>query len=165
MPNADTDFRNMIAAAREFCAMIERVDAPDGACWLRGMAQLLPKLHSALVSLSGELPDIGTMPSPDLEIRFELYSHLKTVLGERDEYWLEFDVAQDGQSKSGSLADDLTDIYWELKQGLELLEARPSQSGQVLGNWEHGYRLDWGQHVVDAERHLYVLRSRDQLGP
>jgi hypothetical protein len=162
---ADTRFRGIVDVAREFCEMIELAGQADDAFWLKGMAQLMPRLHAEFASLEGEMVDGSQPPSPDLEARFELYSRLKALLGEHDEYWMEFDVAHDGQSKSGSLADDFTDIYCELKQGLDQLQRRPSQSDEVICHWEHGYRLDWGQHVVDAERHLYALRSRNQLGP
>jgi len=69
-------------------------------------------------------------------------------------------VAQDGQSMSGSLADDLTDIYCELKHGLKLMRVEP---GKALDDWRSGYHLHWGQHLLDAERHLYELKSQNQL--
>jgi hypothetical protein len=61
---------------------------------------------------------------------------------------------------TGSLADDLTDIYCELKAGLSLLEEEPSLARD---NWRTGYRLHWGQHLVDASRHLYELGARNQI--
>ena len=47
------------------------------------------------------------------------------------------------------------------QQGLDLLdEAWPQRAAQV---WQSTYRLHWGQHLVDAERHLYALKVRNQL--
>jgi hypothetical protein len=63
---------------------------------------------------------------------------------------------------SGSLADDLTDIYYELKDGLNRLD-RSEDPGRTLGSWRSGFCKHWGQHVVDAERHLYALVARDRL--
>jgi len=83
------------------------------------------------------------------------------VLGDRDSYWLEFDASPEEMHMSGSLADDLTDIYFDLQHGLQLLdEAWPQQAAQA---WQSSYRMHWGQHLVDAERHLYALKVRDQL--
>jgi hypothetical protein len=59
---------------------------------------------------------------------------------------------------SGSLADDLTDIYFDLKPGLELLPAAHPEP--VLRFWLESFELHWGQHLVDAERHLYALKLR-----
>ncbi len=163
MATSDTHFGEMVTVAREYCRMIERINEADGDYWLAGMAELLPRLHAAIASLHGALSEAGLLPLSDLETRFELYSHLKAILGERDGYWMEYDVAVDGQSMSGSLADDFTDIYFELKQGLKILDRHPGAPDLAIGEWEFGYRLHWGQHLVDAERHLYTLCSRNQL--
>ena len=98
----------------------------------------------------------------DLDARFELYGYLRKLLGDRDAYWMEFDAAHDKQCMSGSLADDLTDIYCELKAGLVHLE-RYDDARHTLGHWRSGFCKHWGQHVVDAERHLYALSARDRL--
>ena len=97
-----------------------------------------------------------------MDARFELFSHLHELLGERDAYWMEFDAATDGQQMSGSLADDLTDIYCELKHGLGVAEMS-SDPVPALRGWRSGYRVHWGKHLVDAERHLYELAARNQL--
>ena len=101
----------------------------------------------------------------DFDDRFDLFSQLRTQLGERDMYWLEYDDPGDGggggEHRTGSLADDLTDIYFELKRGLNLLDA--AGPDEVAHLWELGFQQHWGQHLVDAERHLYALKINDQL--
>jgi len=149
----------MADVAASYCNLIERVDVNDEG-WLAELANILPRLHAAVAALGTDehCPDHSMMP--DLDARFELFAELRALLGNRDSYWMEFDVAQDGQYMSGSLADDLTDIYCELKHGLRLLEQEPERA---VDDWRSGYQMHWGQHLVDAERHLYVLRSRNQL--
>ncbi len=151
--------------AREYCAFIEDFDkAPDAdsVTFLVKLARLLPRLHAAIETLddSGEADDL--LSDIDLECRFALFSRLRQALGELDSYWTEFDVGRDGQEQSGSLADDLADIYWELKAGLDRLDQERSAL-PTLRSWGSGYRLHWGQHLVDAERHLYGLRARRML--
>ncbi|MES9903068.1 MAG: DUF5063 domain-containing protein [Sedimenticola sp.] len=145
--------------AEMYCRLIESVDNADSG-WLLRMAELLPQLHAAVDALG--VTDDGNeyLPAPDLDSRFEMYTELRRLLGRRDAYWMEFDVAQDGQSMSGSLADDLTDIYCELKCGLGLLQHQPVQAYEA---WRSGYRRHWGRHLLDAERHLYELDSRNLL--
>jgi hypothetical protein len=149
----------MADLARLFCEMIEETDTfePD---WLGSMATLLPRLHVAVESLGGNDSDTYVPDSTDLDARFEIFSELHRLLGPNDSYWMEFDVAQDGQFMTGSLADDLTDIYCELKNGLSLLDEEPSLARD---KWRNGYRFHWGQHLVDASRHLYELGARNQL--
>jgi hypothetical protein len=145
--------------ARVFCGLIEKRGAMENS-WLQDMALLLPRLQVAAESLGGVNGEICCVSSPDLDARFEIFSRLRRLLGANDSYWLEFDVAQDGQLMTGSLADDLTDIYCELKHGLRLWEQSPMLA---IDSWREGYRCHWGQHLVDASRHLYELSTRHQL--
>jgi hypothetical protein len=61
---------------------------------------------------------------------------------------------------TGSLADDLTDIYCELKHGLNMFDAEPELA---VKGWVNGFEFHWGQHLTDAQRHLSVLASEDRL--
>lgn len=145
--------------AQTYCRLIEGSNGENNG-WLEQLANLLPRLHAAVASLDGGIKNHNHALVADLDARFELYTHLRDLLGRRDSYWMEFDVAGDGQTKSGSLADDLTDIYCELKHGLKLLEGTPDIA---LEGWRNGFRMHWGQHLVDAERHLYELSVRGEL--
>jgi hypothetical protein len=146
---------------RRYCELIETRPTSRGV-WLARIAELLPRLHAGVSSLVTAEQTPGNRPdSIDLDARFELFSQLRDLLEDRDAYWLEFDSVADGMSAmTGSLADDLTDIYCELKQGLTLFELDPDSA---MASWALGYRQHWGQHLVDAERHLVALRSQSRL--
>lgn len=151
--------------ARAYCEFIESFDAAeerDSTQFLSGLSRLLPRLHLAAESVSDAEFTDDLLAEIDPERRFALFSRLRQALGELDSYWTEFDVGRDLQERSGSLADDLADIYWELKVGLERLE-QEQRPLSILRCWGAGYRLHWGQHLVDAERHLYGLRARRLL--
>ena len=152
-------FNEMAEAATAFCNLIEKVEIADSS-WLQEMSALLPRLHAAVAALGTEDMRIDLYMTPDLDARFELFADLRALLGNRDSYWMEFDPAHDDQSKSGSLADDLTDIYCELKHGLRLMEHEPDLA---CHGWRSGFSVHWGKHLLDAERHLYELKSRNQL--
>jgi hypothetical protein len=124
------------------------------------VAELLPKLHAVMTSLGAQFSGKDTTLSPDLDARFELFSHLRELLGERDPYWLEFDHIDEDQGMTGSLADDLTDIYCELKHGLRSCAVQPERAVQ---GWLKGYECHWGKHLLDAQRHLLALGSQGQL--
>lgn len=156
-------FKELVKTARDYCNLIDGLSGRDD--WLLALFQLLPRLHANVVAM----PDPGggevTDQNSDLDDRFDLFSQLRMRLGDRDMYWLEFDqpgdVHEDDEHRSGSLADDLTDIYFELKRGLAMLDAAPPDA--VAHLWEVGFKQHWGQHLVDAERHLYALRVNEQL--
>lgn len=157
----NTDVHELLSIARGYCRLIEsfKEGNPDALGQLNG---LLPRLHAAMAAVGPRPDDAAEDANIDLDQRFELYSRLYRLLGDRDSYWLEFDVTPSCQEMSGSLADDLTDIYCELKNGLSRLDCN-HDAQRTLGSWRNGFCKHWGQHVVDAERHLYALAVRDRL--
>ena len=152
----DTD--ELLDIARRYCALVESLDEGHREP-LSKLNEILPRLHAAMTALSAQQDDAPDEVNVDLDQRFELFSRLHRLLGDLDAYWMEYDVTPDRQEMSGSLADDLTDIYWELKTGLQHLQEQ-ADLAPTLRFWGAGYRLNWGQHLVDAERHLYALRAR-----
>ena len=155
-----TDTKELLAIARRYCSVIESLDDGNRES-LTQLNEILPRLHAAMTAVPSH--EEGSYdPSVDLDQRFELFSRLHRLLGDLDGYWMEYDVAPDRQEMSGSLADDLTDIYCELKNGLKRLDGS-DDTGRTLGRWRAGFCKHWGQHVVDAERHLYALSTRDRL--
>lgn len=151
--------RELIDWAERYCQLIE-ASSLEHPTWLDQIAAVLPRLHASIMSLNGTDLGVGHYLSPDLDVRFELYSHLRKLLGERDGYWLEFDGIGDSTLMTGSLADDLTDIYCELKHGLRVVTECPERA---LKGWRDGFECHWGQHLSDAQRHLSALAAEDRL--
>lgn len=156
--------RELAQAAEQYCSIVEHLDRPDGD-WLEQLSCLLPRIHAAVIGL-GELRTeaCGSVSNREYDSRFELYTHLRRLLGDRDHYSLEFDPGDSG-SMSGSLADDITDIYFELRRGLDVLRDDPDHLRAAASVWRSGFRWHWGQHLVDAERHLYQLEVSNRLFP
>jgi hypothetical protein len=159
-PLRRSDGLELAGLARRYCDLIDG-STRDGSPWLRHVAGLLPRLQAAVSSV--QVPVSGQIDTPrvDLDERFELFSRLRTLLADRDAYWLEFDQTSDGTSgMTGSLADDLTDIYCELKSGLRL---HPLVPERALATWAHGFECHWCRHLIDAERHLAQLAAQGRL--
>ncbi len=144
--------------AERYCRWID-VSGEDQPHWLQEIARLLPRLEASIQSLQQLKADTEPSLFPDLDARFELYTHLRKLLGDRDGYPLELDEPGDTEI-TGSLADDLTDIYCELKHGLRFAEVAPEQ---VLKEWRRGFHYHWGQHLADAQRHLARLAAQGRL--
>ena len=149
----------MVYLAQRYCELIE-ASGTGRACWLKEVAELLPRLRAAVSSLDGHEYKGDVILAPDLDARFELYTQLVGILGDRDSYWLEFDRVGDSLTMTGSLADDLTDIYCELKHGLRTVDEDPEHSVHA---WLASFASHWGQHLTDAERHLAALASAGRL--
>jgi hypothetical protein len=153
--------QEVLKVARCYARLIEAA-GPDRPCWLMEVSVLLPRLHAAMASIHCLAPHADHDQSADLDARFEVFSRLRLLLDDRDGYFLEFDHAHEGvDAMTGSLADDLTDIYCELKSGLLAFDADPAR---VLDIWSLGFDGHWGQHLVDAQRHLVNLAAANRLG-
>lgn len=148
----------MTAAVRVYCDLIDRAETLGRTDLLRQLAEALPRLHAAVAAGGRDANALCAVRYPDYETRFELFSRLRDLLGDCDGYHLEFDAH--GQPATGSLADDLTDIYFDLRRGLELLGRQPPDPAAAWSDWRCTFALHWGQHLVDASRHLYGLQAR-----
>ncbi|MCK4742337.1 MAG: DUF5063 domain-containing protein [Sulfuriflexus sp.] len=153
--NAETT-QQMAQLANSFCALVERFDDCQLETWLEEMADLLPRLHTAVSGLGGSESMSVYEQNTDYDARFDLFTRLYSVLGERNGYNYEYD-GLDGQRLSGTLADDITDIYFDLKHGLSMLENNPTQAAR---DWQHSYEFHWRHHLVDAERQLGQIETQ-----
>jgi len=164
--NIETEWGQMLASsAGEYCDLIDHIEQVNGD-WLDDLSALLPRIHAAISSMDGRDDKCPHEPGADLDLdrRFELYSRLRKLLGDHDGYMLEFDKLEDFDGASGSLADDFTDIYFELKKGLDLLGSEPDALSRAVSVWYGSYLWHWGQHLVDAEKHLYDIQVHRRLG-
>lgn len=154
MAEAALRVRDLAAAAAEYCGLVEHLDRPDGD-WLEQVSCLLPRIHAAVIHLQPPAAAAVCPPlsAADYERRFELFSRLRRLLGERE--------VADADPASDRLADDITDIYFELRRGLDAFSpSRPDAAARI---WRSGFLWHWGQHLVDAERRLYELEVNRRL--
>jgi hypothetical protein len=89
-----------------------------------------------------------------------LYDQVANKLGRHERYSLVFDPANLAKREviDGSLADDLADIYMELKNGLDLYRRDVDEAvRQAIWDWRFGRKITWGRHAVHAMSATYSL--------
>jgi len=149
----------LVEQAQHFCYLIEHIGEFLNRVWLGEVSQVLSRIHATIGGMERGSCDTSFEECSDIEERFDLFCQLKRAVGENDVY--EVNADRNGVLY-GSLADDFTDLYFELKRGLELLEGKAELS-EALAIWREGYWWHWGQHLLDAERHLYHLRIHNRI--
>ncbi len=163
---------DLIELALEYCALVDSADLISASELLTRASVLLPRLHASVAILPGGRDELSLRPGVDLETRFNLFSKMRRKLGRWDAYWMEFDHCAVGgggaepafQHQSGSLADDITDIYFDLKRGLELVNgADPIALHRATNDLSCTFRRHWGEHLVDAERHVFELLREGEI--
>lgn len=103
---------------------------------------------------------------PDVEPTdrdFDLPSQkVKIEFGNIDWYREVFDPYEtDAEPVTGSLADDLMDIYSDVKRGLLMYE-RGAEEDKIdaVWHWKFHFEAHWGFHLVDALRAMHWASQR-----
>jgi uncharacterized protein DUF5063 len=145
--NAVDDFAQ---AATRFCSVIELAGALELRRWLIDIEAALARVYASAAAL----PDVGpatdrTHAGMSSEEWSSLYQHLRAQLGEADRYWVIFDAHHSESLASASLADDLADIYSELRRGIEAsLSGAPPED--VIFDWRESFESHWSRHALGA---------------
>ena len=155
------------ATAQRFCILLEH-PIRDRDAWLADILKTLAALYAAAAVLH-EIPPPAE--GRDIPAEFKLtndewnalYLHLKHALGNDAHYSAHFNPLttnpQTDEPTQGDLADDLADIYRDLKPGLTAWNTGDdTYLADILFQWlDMGHRHHWGRHATDALRALHWL--------
>lgn len=172
--NAEIAARFAVVANR-FCSVVDSASSTERADLLLQIYRILPKLIDEAISLpdvrlsdsddqvegSGQ-PAFRANVRPSVQEWGQLYNLLKEKLGDWDRYWQVFDPTEDDEAIFGTLADDIADIYRDLKEGLVLIEAHEAPPEDIIWNWRLLFYSHWGKHAMDA---LLAVHFRLQNAP
>jgi hypothetical protein len=151
-------FETFCATAAEYCALIEGIERLDRREALRRLSQLLPGLMFAAAHLPETDPsdeDLGhTIPDDSWSERF---SALNEAMGDHGAYWTTTDTRSTTEPAVVLLpvADDLADIWRDLKPGVEALAAGARQE-DVTWEWRFSFETHWGAHAAEAIRAVHT---------
>jgi hypothetical protein len=148
-----------LAVAEEYCRFVEsRSDYKRVALCRRAL-----ELIAQLVSLGAQLPSVepDTIEPPRSSISHgewsDIFSDLVGQLESVDGYWMVFDPYDPNEHDSimSSLADDVADIYRDLKDSLPPSGRAPTND--ELWSLKFSFETHWGQHAVSALTALHGL--------
>lgn len=135
-----------------------------------------PKPYAALHRLLGALAKNGPH-LPRVNTNFEHDDSLEMTKEERLQIFSELDPAvgynlelyelhtQEGNEHEATrvtmLWDDLSDLYCDLKDGLNLYRrGRPNDLLQAVWDWELQFECHWGPHLYNALKTVHEVRFR-----
>ena len=141
--------------ARNFCAFVDVCAELDRQTLLRQvsihLAQLceggarLPWVNPAGDGLDSP-PDSS---SPHKQKSMSIETMLREKLGKLNEYWEVFDPTQKEEPVSSSLSIDIAEIYFDLKEAVDLLASNVARE-DVYFDWRFSFREHWSRHAVSA---------------
>jgi len=157
-----------MSVAQRYCILLEH-PIRDRELWLADVLTTLASVYAAAPVLR-EFAAVEHAEPRQIDQAFRLtndewtslYTHLKNTLGEQVRYAAHFNpiAAQaSDEPAEGDLADDLADIYRDLKPGLTAWHTGDdAYLEDVLHQWlEQGYVHHWGRHAVNAMRALHWI--------
>jgi hypothetical protein len=157
--------------ADNYCNLVDSLAAHKPAEFLAKMQVELPSVYAAGAQLPIVDPGVARDADASVQSRADawkgLFARLSEFLGSYVLYWEIFDPAKpEGDERVAvSLADDLADIYLDLKKGLDLWQtcSEPQQRYAVY-EWRLGWEHHWGAHAVDALRAIHWHLESHWLG-
>ena len=165
--NREASLKSFREPAGEYCRIVENATEVAPLEFLKQLQLIMPLLHLAALRLPRV--DVDEWEGdPHTPCRSDndwgaLYERLKKILGRYDLYWTVFDASNHNEEAIyGSLADDLTDIYFDLAGPL-----RATNCGipVACALWELRFSFygHWGAHLVSATKaiHDYLKEGED----
>lgn len=158
------------AAAEAFVALVEARATHSPADWLARVHAQLPELYAVALALREVAPDTGdakqsVMTHDEWKV---VYDDIGGVLGRWNYYWDVYDPysESDHEAVCGSLADDLADIYRDLRDGLFAASAEGARPNDVFWAWRFDFASHWAAHAARAIRALstaFFVYHADEL--
>jgi hypothetical protein len=140
-----------IGDVREYVQLIESSDSVPVLTFLARAADILARIYSATWKIEPAQPNEETTsarrPSP--------MKRLASQLGSSDLYFSVFNARVQDEPVTGSLADDLADIYLELAGALDDFDA--GRHDDAVWGWRFVLRGHAGDHLVRALPALHAL--------
>ena len=158
------------AIAQKYCDVVDSASNLEKRELLAQVYEILPALIDAAIRLplpnnieddSEEKVNEGSVQTHPTRMNgdswHKLYGSLKERLGDADLYWMVFDAVKGTEAIRGSLADDIADIYRDLKEGLAFKNKGSLQD--AIWEWHFGFDSHWGHHAIGALKAIHDIRN------
>ena len=148
--------------AQEFCQLVEQGSFTERKHFIQKLFTQLARLCEVANRLPWVDPTTADVDinQNDIESKSEecvkLSVKLRKVFGNLDRYWDVFDQTQKEGPVNGSLANDIAEIYMDLKEALSLL-GNGTDLNDVYWQWRLDFRSHWGRHAGSALRFLLYI--------
>jgi hypothetical protein len=144
-----------------YCTIVETAEQWDRTTFTWAVAEALAGLMAAASRLAPvQAPAVELPDGPSSEAWVERFHGVQNALGDWADYWTT--QGPFGEEADTAvllpLADDLADIWRDLKPGLLGLAAGAPLDA-ALWDWRFTFYTHWGAHAVEALRVLHARRA------
>ena len=143
------------ATVGKYCRWAENPSSDDPVSQLQFARQVLSELHLDIL----KLPEVELTSerafSPEVNNWKEILQRFSIL--PVDGYWDVFDPLKEDEPVFNSLADDLSDIYRDLIEGLYFYDR--NELTEAVWEWKFYFNIHWGAHLVGAQRAIHSYLS------
>ena len=152
---------NFAVMARRFCSWAEDSIGSDSFSEMQFARSILAELHLGILNVPPQELTDEDHASPEVGNWHEVLKRFSKL--PVDGYWDVFDPLKEDEPVFNSLADDLADIYRDLKAELYFFDK--NEIANAVWEWRFNFIIHWGAHLVGAQRaiHAYVSEIEDRL--
>ena len=149
------------AAVEEYCGWAESEPKTESD-EVKIAIRLLAKLYFKVLALPEHGPgnDIGVNRISDEEWKKMLKRFGALPFNYYSVFFSPAKVAED-EPVTGDLADDLADIYRDIKEGLKLYEK--GHVTEALWEWHQSFYSHWGRHATSALHALHAYAADEDI--
>jgi Domain of unknown function (DUF5063) len=158
--NVHLELDRFRAAAENFIQTVDSVAAIEREPFMARLSHCLAELYSSALDLPAVEPDTTSIDETpfDTEKWAELCNALRGKIGPLDTYWKIFDSTENEPPVQGTLAGDISEIYFDLMHNLHIEEKGISHA-DFLSELRFSFRSHWGKHLLGAlvaihDRHI-----------
>src|SRR5712672_2802171 len=146
------------AAAMKFIDAVDSAPHLETEVFLANVGDSMAELYSTALSLPAVEPETtDTDEAPFKTEKWdELHRSLREKIGPLDTYWTVFDFTEKQEPVEGTLAGDISEIYFDLKESLHVEEIGVPKS-DVLFDWRLDFRSHWCRHLLGALTAIHHL--------
>jgi len=149
--SVDSILQRFRAAATTFIEAVDSASNLERSLFLTAICRSLAELYTSALYLPSVSPD--TSETDETPFRREewskLFQSLKVKIGPFDSYWELFDSTEKGDRVQGSLAGDISEVYGDLKNDLQLDQKEMSRA-DLLWELRQSFTAHWGGHALSA---------------
>ena len=145
-------------AATHFIETVDSSPRLERGIFLSSVSRCLAELYSSALDLPAVEPDTaaaGETPFPTAQWA-GLFQSIKEKIGPLDAYWTVFDSTEKEAPAEGSLAGDISEIYYDLRQHFQL-EAKGIPHADFMWELRESFREHWGRHAIEALKAIHDL--------
>lgn len=149
--------QDYITILEEYFLLIENCQQYSKYVFLNECGRLLPLIYSKTLSLPALEVTTSEIQIDESKIHRPI-EDIINLLGNNDIYYEIFDPLVDEQNVTGSIADDLADIYRDLKLGYLKYSIGTEEGVQdAIWEWKFSLQTHFGDHLVDVMRPIQRL--------